>query len=96
MEVNPYESPRELAAPLSQPKQPVVVIAGLRISGIQGAACCFAGLFLVMVCDWLNQGGSVRPYPWLDYAAIGIAVLTIGVGLASASAIIFGDAISRA
>ena len=94
MDINPYQTPQELAPPQMRTSLPVVRLAGLRAFGVYGGMFCCAGFFAFVLLIAVNHD-SLPTTPGVEYVAIG-TVISIFVGcILSLLAIMVGNALQR-
>ena len=92
MDVNPYQTPRELTPPQWRASMPVARLSGLRAFGVYGGMFCCAGFFGLIALAAANGPSPTRS---LGYVAIG-TVISIFVGcILSLLAIVVGNAFQR-
>ena len=94
MDINPYQTPRELASPQMRTRLPVVRLAGLRAFGVYGGMFCCAGFFGLILLVAVNHE-SLPSNRDIEYVLIG-TVISIFVGcILSLLAIVVGNALER-
>ena len=94
MDVNPYETPRELAPPQLRASWPASRIAGVRAIGVYGGMGCVAGFFILMTLIAVNHE-SFPSRPLMEYVAIS-TVIAIFLGcIFSLLAIVVGNAFQK-
>jgi hypothetical protein len=94
MDVNPYETPRELAPPQWRASWPVSRLHGLRAFGVYGGMGCVGGFFVLMLLI-VSHGKLFPGKPWLEYTAIG-TVIAIFLGcIICLMAIVVGNVVQK-